>query len=284
MKWIEKKDLVYWLLIILLIWLLSSDFGIKNPIVLDNWNFTSTIVSIILAVLAIVYTFAQSSTTFYSTNKLEESAKKIEEVSTKLEETSVDTMFEKIDNHMKALEDKIGNVTQSVDDSMAKHFHENFSTIIDSLPSSSFETEKSNLDENAFFTKDQWTTYLTRLNGSIREALVYVYFLEKYQVSDKFADYVSWVVKGNYNTIHKNRKSEEQSVFLLIQLFQVILVFNSLKVFSIKNAESEISIKNINSEFREAIESLIDGDSHMIDKRVMRYFQEKNNISDDGKN
>ena len=84
-SWIEKKDILYWLLIMCLAAISIFTFqysGDKD--VISHWGFAGTIVSIILAVVAIGFTLYQSLSSEFSSSKIIESAEIISKVSQEL--------------------------------------------------------------------------------------------------------------------------------------------------------------------------------------------------------
>lgn len=85
-SWIEKKDLLYWLLIICLGTISLFTFRYKNATeVISHWGFAGTIVSIILAVVAIGFTLFQTLSSNLSSEKITVSAEKIEEATLNLD-------------------------------------------------------------------------------------------------------------------------------------------------------------------------------------------------------
>lgn len=168
-KWIQKKDLVYWLIIIIIVSLLSSDIGQTKRLVLDNWAFAGTVVSIILAVIAILYTFDQSSTTVASTKKLEESANRVEDATKELENNNVSMVIAD-------LEEKLEKIIKE----MQHGINENISSNIKSF----FNTKNDRLsvDKNIqILSEEEWDKYLNSVLIEDVEAegmaLIYSYFL-----------------------------------------------------------------------------------------------------------
>ncbi|WP_313469271.1 hypothetical protein [Lysinibacillus sp.] len=89
-SWIKKKDLIYWLLIICLGTISLFTFRYKDATeVISHWGFAGTIVSIILAVIAIGFTLFQTLTSELSSEKIAKSAKKISIVTNKLDTQSL---------------------------------------------------------------------------------------------------------------------------------------------------------------------------------------------------
>ncbi|UPO88321.1 hypothetical protein [Niallia sp. Man26] len=76
--WVEKKDLFYWIIIICLgaISLFTYDYS-GNKDAISHWGFAGTIVSIILAVVALIFTFYQTFSNNNSATIIEDAAKKI---------------------------------------------------------------------------------------------------------------------------------------------------------------------------------------------------------------
>lgn len=78
-SWIKKKDLLYWLLIICLGTISLFTFRYKDATeLISHWSFAGTIVSIILAVVAIGFTLFQTLSSNLSSEKIAVSAEKIE--------------------------------------------------------------------------------------------------------------------------------------------------------------------------------------------------------------
>lgn len=85
----NKRDFYYIVgfLIIAIVFVFSGRLA-DNTLFVDYVGFSGTIVSILLAVIAIIYSFYQSSTYENATHKLDTSANKIEEAATKLSSVS----------------------------------------------------------------------------------------------------------------------------------------------------------------------------------------------------
>lgn len=85
-SWIKKKDLLYWLLIVCLGTISLFTFRYKDATeVISHWGFAGTIVSIILAVIAIGFTLFQTLSSNLSSEKIADSALRIESVSKNLD-------------------------------------------------------------------------------------------------------------------------------------------------------------------------------------------------------
>lgn len=83
---LQKKDLGYWILILALviIMLLTTKLG-DNSDVISYVGFGGTIASILLAIVALIYSFFQTAASGNTTAVLQDSAKRIEDVSKKLD-------------------------------------------------------------------------------------------------------------------------------------------------------------------------------------------------------
>ncbi|MEO2260426.1 hypothetical protein ABGV43_26345 [Paenibacillus amylolyticus] len=83
---LQKKDLVYWILILVLviITVLTIRLG-DNSDVISYVGFGGTIASILLAIVALIYSFFQAATSINTTTVLQDSAKRIEDVTKKLD-------------------------------------------------------------------------------------------------------------------------------------------------------------------------------------------------------
>lgn len=84
--WLGKKDILYWLLIICLGSIMVITYEYKNSQeVISHWSFAGTIVSIILALVAIGFTLFQTLSQNLSSGKIADSAEKIVTASNKLD-------------------------------------------------------------------------------------------------------------------------------------------------------------------------------------------------------
>lgn len=249
-EWIEKKDLVYWLVIIILVWLLSSDYGKNNPIVLDNWNFAGTIVSIILAILAIVYTFAQNSTTLFTSNKLSESAVKIENVTKKIEEISVDDLFLKLESRVNEMVDVIdSSLKEEMDkqNQMIKEFMESTNIV------SPFE------DSFNIMTEEEWEKYIRNFINTgdvISEILYHVYLKYKKNLKYNFTEYATWVVEQSPSITGEHKM--QYHYFTLGMLTGARSVYESINVFKLESSDRDLIVTEISPIFISSIEKYID--------------------------
>ncbi|MFZ3170664.1 MAG: hypothetical protein WA118_01540 [Carboxydocellales bacterium] len=88
---IDKKDLIYWLIILGATIIVTLTVKVAdNATTVNYFGFAGTITSIILAAIAIVYSIFQSLSSGSSTEKLIESASKIQEVTIKIDNSTND--------------------------------------------------------------------------------------------------------------------------------------------------------------------------------------------------
>ncbi|MEK4425152.1 hypothetical protein [Solibacillus sp. FSL K6-1523] len=228
-KWVDKKDLVYWLIFVMLISFLSSDIGQFERLVLDNWAFAGTVVSIILAVIAILYTFDQSSTTVASTKKLEESAKRVEIATKGLENNNVDTLITDLENR---LTDLLKEMHQGID--------ENINTKFAPLKDLEyFRNSQPFLDKNLQILSDEgWRRYLNNniVIGLNLEGLtlLYSYFLYENDLDYSIEKTEGWILEI---TREENRVKE----YLGLINGQMRL-FSSFNVFDYKQIDEQARV------------------------------------------
>lgn len=246
-KWIEKKDLIYWLLFVLMIWLLTSNYDVT----LSKWSFAGTIISIILAVIAIIYSFDQSSTTLYSTRKLEESSNKIEKVTKLLETTSINDLFSKLETRIESLnqsfDENIKNnlsiYQKNIEDILEKNLTHNIGNDIQILT----EVEWKNFIKDSL--KDKFNN-----TGVTTLILIYSYLSFKKNKNLNFKALANLV---NSSLTHQSDVIGEKFVKNLEGLFDgCFLAFAGLNVFSVKASDFK-KITATSSTFTAAMESLL---------------------------
>ncbi|MCU4794632.1 hypothetical protein [Bacillus cereus] len=123
-EWVEKKDLAYWLIIIILFAISSYTYKYSsNDAVITHWGFAGTIVSIILAIIAIVYTFFDNFTSKSSHQKLEESADRIKDITKKLDSNNLvdsSNKIEEIGSKLEVITSKMDKQLESINNEINK--------------------------------------------------------------------------------------------------------------------------------------------------------------------
>lgn len=123
-KYFDSKDYNYWLfiLVLLLVGLSTSQFG-NNVSVLNYVSFAGTITSILLAVVAIIYSFFQNFSNINLNQKLIESADKIEKSIANIDSASKDisstsSSIDNATNKMDSSSEKIESLIDTVNNSL----------------------------------------------------------------------------------------------------------------------------------------------------------------------
>ncbi|MEK5332002.1 hypothetical protein [Lysinibacillus sp. FSL W8-0992] len=115
--WIKKKDILYWLLLFCLgaISLFTYQYsGDKN--VISHWGFAGTIVSIILAVVAIGFTLFQTLSSNLSSEKIAEAAFRIESVSKNLDYKRISESSEIMNKSATYLKEQIPLIKNEIEE------------------------------------------------------------------------------------------------------------------------------------------------------------------------
>ncbi|EOP00138.1 hypothetical protein [Bacillus cereus] len=109
--WVQKKDLIYWLIIVMVCAISHYTYKYKDSEqLISHWSFGGTIVSIILAIIAIVYTFYDNFTSKSSVQQLENSAEKIKDITKKLDSNQLVNSSNKIEDISVQLESIMSNM------------------------------------------------------------------------------------------------------------------------------------------------------------------------------
>jgi hypothetical protein len=250
--WVTKKDLTYWVIFSALLWLLSSDFGDGDQALLDNWAFASTIVSIILAVLAIVYSYYQGFTAVDTTRKMEESAKKIVKVSDQLENKSLDKFFKDIEN-------KIESLNHTLDERLDAKFT-GFKELLNN-DSQEYKGEIRN-----FYSKEEWKSLLHFHKDSnmlfIDFIILLCYEAYKQRVKLEFIELSHW--------IYKDKEPEPGVTEVQAGILSgFAMAFQYLGILIVEgNGVMEIEVLDFSSGLAEALEECI-VDAEKINSKVL---------------
>lgn len=150
LSWVEKKDLVYWLLIICLGAISTITYQYSgNRNALDHWTFAGTIVSIILAVVAIGFTLFQTLSSNLSSEKITVAADKIENASNTLDSSDLreaGTVISKVSSEFLSYHDKLQEQFKKIEEeikSVRSDQVEQFNRF-----NENFTEEKSNNNDN----------------------------------------------------------------------------------------------------------------------------------------
>lgn len=255
------KDLIYWLIIVVLFSLLSSDIGQYNDLLLDNWAFAGTIVSIILAVIAILYTFDQSSTTVASTKKLEESANRVEEATKELEGTNINDTINELEQRLSLL---IGEIQHSIT--------ENVSTNIEGLKTLFGESGSRNTLDKSVQILDEigLKRYLeTKLNIMTSEGFVLL-FAYKLQKNNK--KYSTELIRKFFRKLYPHDLDNEIEYF--VGLFHGQLkMYKALNLLDYEFVDNQADISIISDTVLNEIEIFISDPSFEKDEEEYEEYQ-----------
>lgn len=257
-KWIEKKDLIYWLLFVVMIWLLTSNYDVT----LSKWSFAGTIISIILAVIAIIYSFDQSSTTLYSTRKLEESSQKIETVTQLLEKTSINKLFSN-------LEARIESLNQSFDENIKTNLIVHQKNMENILKNNITNVKIGN--DIQILSKEQWKEFLIgSLTDSVNKTsmttvcLIYCYlvFIKGKELNfNRLGIHVNSKINHTDSTFASTFEKTLEGVF-----DGSFMAFTSLNVFQSSSTDYR-KITSLSEPFNEAMRTIL---NELAQKEVIR--------------
>lgn len=244
-----------------MIYLLSSDIGQYDRFLLDNWAFAGTIVSIILAVIAILYTFDQGSTTIHSTRKLEESAVKIAEVSDTLKDNDIKSLVEELENKITGL---IDGVQTGLGNRLDNHF-EMINTLTFQRTGKSSPIESS--DE--YLTKEQWDSYVKKyivenLNLATL-SLLFFYMMHKTGIQLEISEIAKWIKENT--DLKLNLDTTAHSIL------GSSLVFNTLNVIEIESdVNDKLEITYFSGVLMNCIDDVIDDANGTVVKKLKNKF------------
>ncbi|MDH5163931.1 hypothetical protein [Heyndrickxia oleronia] len=163
-----KKDMAYWILILILFIIGSFTFyyGSKKDVI-SHIGFAGTIVSILLAVIAIIYSFYQSSTYENVNYKLDNSAQKIKNATDKLSNVSeIKSMLDTFQSEVGFMKDSIEdlrNIVNTIDSgvsSINQKWGEAEKGIFNSLRPTSNNNE--NIKSDPGFSLDYFIKFLNK--------------------------------------------------------------------------------------------------------------------------
>lgn len=128
-SWIEMKDVLYWLFMVCLVTIIVLTYKYSNnEAALNHWSFAGTIVSIILAVVAIGFTLFQTLASNLSSQKIEVAADKIEKASSGLDSSElekagkvINNVSENILNHNERLMNQVHKLNEEIKSFKTEH-------------------------------------------------------------------------------------------------------------------------------------------------------------------
>lgn len=203
-SWISKKDLLYWLLIVCLGTISLFTFRYKDATeVISHWGFAGTIVSIILAVIAIGFTLFQTLTSELSSEKITKSAEKIEDITNKLDTRSIVKSSEIMKDAAEYLKENMASIEEKLNEinNGQKQFNE-FATGFQE--SSSFSNQSQRVEH--FLSLNNFTEKILPGLPRFPKLFVYAYFsifLKGKRITEKISDDLTQILT-DYDTANSN--------------------------------------------------------------------------------
>ncbi|PEJ52827.1 hypothetical protein [Bacillus wiedmannii] len=264
-EWVEKKDLAYWLIIIILFAVSTYTYKYStNENVIAHWGFAGTIVSIILAIIAIVYTFFDNFTSKSSHQKLEESADRIKDITKKLDSNNLvdsSNKIEEIGSKLEVITFKMDKQLESINNEINKmhnNTNQSFSQFNKKLDSHlGFATQNTNNDtkgnaslesidlEHFFYTYGKVTVW-----NKISIILIGLFNKQNISFNIKDTYKLSEIVSKILNTEDKFMTASYTSL-MAVSLLSTIRIFesNGFKVLDDNQLEIRPEIKELLDSF-----------------------------------
>jgi hypothetical protein len=283
MEKFEKKDSYY--IIAILIGIIVVILAVKlgdNQSVIDYFGFAGTLVSIILAVVAIIYSFYQSSTYENSSSKLEISANKIENVTQNLDK--IDELKQATANLIDTyslIDDKVIKVQQAINDidSVLKEYATTVQSgletvetkIIQGLELNRNDIVKSiknltNTPENTptvegrkvLENKDSIELMVSNMSRFQISFIYYVILLNENNKNSDTNSFCKWTLTNDISpwSTYYNEKKEDAYLFATIGYYSSLLQnLAILGLIGIKGSSNSFNVLDINSILIETIKS-----------------------------
>ncbi|PFN09331.1 hypothetical protein [Bacillus cereus] len=246
----NKRDFYYIVgfLVALLIFVIAGRLA-DNTEVVAYVGFAGTIVSILLAVIAIIYSFYQSSTYENANSKLDNSANKIQEATTKLSNVSeIESMmreFKKevisLKGSMEDLKSSVGRVDDGVS-SMKVSFERGFQF----TPNTENEFQMT-------YQKD----YLEKFVGnSSKISLFFLLLARNYSNANKPVNLIEWTTKYCEFVLGTDSPDKSTITQYMFTGFGMMAVCTQMKLFSWENKKNgNVLVLNFNATLNEVIQN-----------------------------
>ncbi|RPK08297.1 hypothetical protein [Priestia endophytica] len=261
-KFPTRKDMTYWIIILILFMVGSFTvyYG-SNKDMVSHIGFGGTIVSILLAVIAIIYSFYQSSTYESTTHKLDSSAQKIEEATKQL--SNVSEMRNLLENfkdevreisfNIKELEE-INNSIGSGVDSIRESFEDTRQDIFRAINSNPRSVDMNDIElSDEFFEKS-----LKDIGQLPLFALVLCNEATKKKISKiNSKKWIGYFVDQTTNLREENRITELKKRFSYLY-DGIIAAFNQLGIINAEYIDGDdLRINDVNEKLSHAIDNKI---------------------------
>lgn len=262
-KFPTRKDMTYWIIILILFMVGSFTvyYGSDKNMV-SHIGFGGTIVSILLAVIAIIYSFYQSSTYESTTYKLDTSAKQIEEATQQLSNVSeIKAVLENFKGEVKEINDSItdlkeisNNIGNGIN-SMRKSFEDTKKNLLLNLDSS---FESMNVDDSDFSEG-----FMDKVldNGGKYPLFTLILFNE---LNEKEISHLSLKKWNDYFVTNELSYSDESERIGLVQRFSniqigLITAFKQIGLVEVIFVNEDIiQIKDVNEALANSVERKVE--------------------------
>lgn len=138
---ISKKDLIYWILIISMFSIINFTYSYKEENdIISHWGFAGTVVSIILAVIAILFTLYQTFSGDLASQRINDAVKTLEDLTQTFDTASLQDSATNMRNASNLLENHINDISNQF-----KNFDDRFKDLENNF-------EKNSINDNAIFS------------------------------------------------------------------------------------------------------------------------------------
>lgn len=245
----NKRDFFYIVgfLVIVIIFIISGRLS-DNTNVIDYVGFAGTIVSILLAVIAIIYSFYQSSTYENSTQKLDTTANKIEKITNDLSEVA------EISGNIKYLKDTVDKINNIVTNIEANLYEEINQKPKNDVP---FSSNTTNFDTQFNYDKE----YFEKVAGNLTvlASIVMVWLQKSYKLKVPFniKDCTSYFIKD----IMLEKENTVRFIGIENSIIGLLIAYEHLTFYKLnKLNESEFEVEFFDKILAEVIE---EGETNM---------------------
>lgn len=263
-----------WIIGILLITnvlIFTFKFG-SNEKLTNYISFAGTLISIVLAILAIIYSYYQNSTYENSTTKLNESANNIKELTEKVE-NSINVLTEKIektnnlDTTIKTISTVLDTVRDMASDIQQQHqiTNKKIENFGNNLINLSRPMNNKDTDINITYTKEQ--LYIIAKDSSY-EVLSLFYYISKCYKNNKYINMTDFT-KMMYNNFKDSEEMALRGIFA--GYLNAFHTFNILTL-DINRETHQMFIKYFNEEFINTIEDEIISNKELtLEKKNLKF-------------
>lgn len=214
-------------------------------------GFAGTIVSILLAVIAIIYSFYQSSTYENATHKLDVSASKIEQITNELSKVSgISGNVEDLKRTVDVINGMVSNIEANMYDQLNIKPNKNHSYGNMNFQSYSSDHIKSE-DVEFSYNKEYFTKVASNLTVLAAVVVVWIQKADKYKVKFNIKDCTRFFLE------YVMFEERDTSRFLGIEnaINGLLIAYEHLFFFDLKKVDkNEFEVRSFNKHFAEVIE------------------------------